>query len=204
LAFIGKITPTRGALMKLKDTLKFIQEGKDVLEMKRDRLAGELTDQIKDLQGRKILEAELMEAYAKLKDVLTNSGYETVASSAWSVSKIETEVARVSVMGVSLPRIMVTKRPSTGSIQDIGLYQVTLKLQALIIDLLSLAQTEANIERISYELMMINRKVNALEKTVIPEYERKISYIQDLLFDEDLEGFVEIKHIKNVAGRRKI
>jgi H(+)-transporting ATP synthase subunit D len=203
LAFIGKITPTRGTLMKLKDTLRFIQEGKDVLEMKRDRLAGELADQIKDLESRKILEAELMEAYAKLKEVLTNSGYETVASSAWSVSKIETEVAKVSVMGVSLPRIIVTKRPSADSIQNIGLYQVSVKVQALIVDLLSLAQTEANIERISHELMMINRKVNALEKTVIPEYERKISYIQDLLFDEDLEGFVETKHIKNVAGRRK-
>lgn len=189
--------------MKLKDTLRFIQEGKDVLEMKRDRLAGELADQIKDLESRKILEAELMEAYAKLKEVLTNSGYETVASSAWSVSKIETEVAKVSVMGVSLPRIIVTKRPSADSIQNIGLYQVSVKVQALIVDLLSLAQTEANIERISHELMMINRKVNALEKTVIPEYERKISYIQDLLFDEDLEGFVETKHIKNVAGRRK-
>jgi len=203
LAFIGKITPTRGTLIRLKDTLRFIQEGKDVLEMKRDRLAGELSSQIKDLEGRKILEAELMEAYAKFKDVLTNSGYEAVASSAWSISKIETEVAKASVMGVSLPRIMVTKRSSADSIQDMGLYQVAAKLQALIVDLLSLAQTEANIERISYELMMINRKVNALEKTVIPEYERKISYIQDLLFDEDLEGFVEIKHVKNTAGRRK-
>jgi H(+)-transporting ATP synthase subunit D len=203
LAFIGKITPTRGTLIRLKDTLRFIQEGKDVLEMKRDRLAGELSSQIKDLEGRKILEAELMEAYAKFKDVLTNSGYEAVASSAWSISKIETEVAKASVMGVPLPRIMVTKRSSADSIQDMGLYQVAAKLQALIVDLLSLAQTEANIERISYELMMINRKVNALEKTVIPEYERKISYIQDLLFDEDLEGFVEIKHVKNTAGRRK-
>jgi V/A-type H+-transporting ATPase subunit D len=203
LAFIGKTTPTRGALIKLKDTLKFIREGKDVLKMKRDRLAGELNDQIKDSESRKTVEGELMEVYAKLKEVLTNLGYGVVASSAWAVPRIETRIMQVSVMGVTLPRIAVTKRPSADSIQDVGLHQVAVELQALIVDLLSLAQTEANIERISHELMMTNRKVNALEKTIIPEYERKISYIQDLLFDEDLEGFAGIKHIKNVAGRRK-
>jgi V/A-type H+-transporting ATPase subunit D len=203
LAFIGKTTPTRGALIKLKDTLKFIREGKDVLKMKRDRLAGELNDQIKDSESRKTVEGELMEVYAKLKEVLTNLGYGVVASSAWAVPRIETRIMQVSVMGVTLPRIAVTKRPSADSIQDLGLHQVAVELQALIVDLLSLAQTEANIERISHELMMTNRKVNALEKTIIPEYERKISYIQDLLFDEDLEGFAGIKHIKNVAGRRK-
>lgn len=171
--------------------------------MKRDRLAGELNDQIKDSESRKTVEGELMEVYAKLKEVLTNLGYGVVASSAWAVPRIETRIMQVSVMGVTLPRIAVTKRPSADSIQDVGLHQVAVELQALIVDLLSLAQTEANIERISHELMMTNRKVNALEKTIIPEYERKISYIQDLLFDEDLEGFAGIKHIKNVAGRRK-
>jgi H(+)-transporting ATP synthase subunit D len=203
LSFIGKITPTRGALIKLKDTLEFIRQGKDVLKMKRDRLAGELNDQIRDLESRKALEAQLMRVYEKAKDVLTNLGYETVAANARAVSYIEAEVTRVSVMGVALPKIAITKKPSLDSIRDMSIHHIAEELQTLIVDLLSLAQTEASIEGISHELMLINRKVNALERTVIPEYERKISYIQDLLFDEDLEGFAQIKHIKNVTGRRR-
>lgn len=201
MAFIGKITPTRGALIRLRDTLKFIQSGKDILKMKRDRLAGELNRLINELSRRAIVEKELMETYGDLRETLAALGYSTVSLSASSISKIETEVTPLLIMGVAVPRIVVTERPRIESIGNISLYTVAEKFQTLVDELLNLAQIETDIERIAYALMMVNRKVNALEQTIIPMYKEQISNIENLLFDEDLEDFAKIKHIKTVTGR---
>jgi vacuolar-type H+-ATPase subunit D/Vma8 len=45
--------------------------------------------------------------------------------------------------------------------------------------------------------------VNALEKIVVPAYSDQIRYIEDLLFDEDLEDFSRFKHVKAMAERKK-
>jgi V/A-type H+-transporting ATPase subunit D len=67
-----------------------------------------------------------------------------------------------------------------------------------------MATVEASVERIAHELLTLNRKVNALEKVVIPAYSEQIRYIEDLLFDEDLEEFSRVKHIKSLAERKNV
>jgi V/A-type H+-transporting ATPase subunit D len=83
------------------------------------------------------------------------------------------------------------------------LYRLAEKQLTLIDELLNVAQIEASVERIANELMKVNRKVNALEKVIIPTYLKQIRYIEDSLFDEELEDFARIKHIQTVLGREK-
>jgi vacuolar-type H+-ATPase subunit D/Vma8 len=49
----------------------------------------------------------------------------------------------------------------------------------------------------------VNRKVNAIEKVVIPSYQIQVKYIEDYLADEELEDFTRIKHLKSVSREEK-
>jgi V/A-type H+-transporting ATPase subunit D len=203
MASIGRITATRGTLLKLRTTLNFVQSAMNILEMKRDRLAAELNSLLQEFTQRQKTEKQLMEIYADLKIALATLGYSAVFSTGLAVSKMIVEVNSVSIMGAIVPRITIKKKPPIDSIKNIGLHQVAEKQLKLIGELLSMAQIEASIERVAHELMKVNRKVNALEKVIIPTYERQIRYIEDLLFDEELEDFARIKHVKAVLGRKK-
>ena len=202
MAFVGRITATRGNLLRLRTTLSFIQSATDVLKMKRDRLAAELNTLLPQLSRRRKVEEQLADIYTDLKIALATLGYSAVFSEALGVSKMKVELNTISIMGAIVPKVSVKEKPSIDSIEKLSLYKVAEKQLKLIDELLTVAQIEASIERIAYELMKVNRKVNALEKVIIPTYSNQIRYIEDVLFDEELEDFARIKHIKAVLGRK--
>lgn len=203
MAFVGKVTATRGNLLRLRTTFNFVQNAMEILKMKRDRLAGELAGLLGQLSRRKEIEHNLMEAFADLKIAIASLGYSTVSSAASSVPRMKVDVRLISIMGVTVPRVAPTEKPRIDTIENMSLYKVAERQQGLIDELLKMAQIEAKVERIAHELMTLNRKVNALEKVVVPAYSEQIRYIEDLLFDEDLEDFSRFKHIKVIAGRKK-
>jgi V/A-type H+-transporting ATPase subunit D len=203
MAFVGRITATRGNLLRLRTALKFIQSAMDVLKMKRDRLAAELNGLLHELTHRRKVEERLGDIYTDLKTALATLGYSTVFSEALGAPKIKVELNTISIMGAIVPKVAVKEKPSIDSIENLSLYKVAEKQLKLIDELLTVAQIEASIERIAFELMKVNRKVNALEKVIIPTYLNQIRYIEDVLFDEELEDFARIKHVQAVLGRKR-
>jgi H(+)-transporting ATP synthase subunit D len=203
MAFVGRVTATRGNLLRLRTTYKFVQNAMEILKMKRDRLAGELTGLLNQLSGREELEQKLMFAFADLQVALASLGYLRVISEANSVSRMKVNSTLVSIMGVTVPRVSSIQKPRIDSIENAGLYKAAAEMQLLIDGLLKMAQIEASVERIANELRTLNRKVNALEKVVVPAYSGQIRYIEELLFDEDLEDFSRFKRIKTLAERKK-
>jgi V/A-type H+-transporting ATPase subunit D len=203
MAFVGRITATRGNLLRLRTALKFIQSAMDILKMKRDRLAAELNGLLNELTHRRKAEEQLSDIYTDLKTALATLGYSTVFSEALGISKMKVELNTISIMGAIVPKIVVKEKPSLDSIENLSLYKVAEKQLKLIDELLTVAQIEASIERVAYELMKVNRKVNALEKVIIPDYERQIKTIENLLFDEELEEFARVKHVKEVLDRKR-
>lgn len=165
---------------------------------------GELNNLIKQLGKRSALEAQLAAVYANFKEAIVNLGLEHVSASALPISKIKIEVKPISVMGVVVPRLKVKEIPRIDFIQEMELHSVAEHLEGLMDEMLFIAQVETEMERIANELLRINRKVNALEKIIIPSAERQVRYIQESLLDEDLEDFSRIKHLRNLIGRQKI
>ena len=203
MSLTGRVTPTRGALIKLTANLELIRDGKNILKIKRDHLVGELNNLLKELGRRTEIENQFMDVYSEFKEVMATLGYAKVSSTAKSISELKTEVTPISIMGVIVPKIRVLEKPQIDSIQDMGLYEVAENIGNLVDQLLFEAQIETRIERIAYELLRINRKVNALEKVIIPSAEKQIKLIQDLLIDEDLEEFSRNKHVRNLIGRKE-
>ena len=203
MALISRTTATRGELLRLRDALKFLQNTMEILKMKRDDLATELNKLLNELTRREKVERQLMKIFTDLKMVLAILGYSTVSSAGSSTSKMKIEVNPISIMGVVVPQIMITEKPQINSIVNLCLYTLAEKLLILIPELLNVGQIEARIERIAYSFMVVNRKVNTLEKVIIPTYANQIKYIEGFLFDEDLENFARIKHIKDMSGRKE-
>jgi len=199
------VRPTKGYLMEMKRRIGFIERGTEFLKLKRDHLAKELTTSIDVLKGRrsKLLE-DLRIAYRAVTAAYISLGPTEVKSQASSIkSRLELEVLPRSVMGVRYPYIKVEKEPQITGELDITLSEAAEKVLGILDDILQLAEFEARAERIADELGKTNRKVNALENTIIPSYRQVIKFIEDKLDEESLEELVRMKLIGGALARRR-
>lgn len=191
--------------MEMKRRIGFIERGTEFLKLKRDHLAKELTTSIDVLKGRrsKLLE-DLRIAYRAVTAAYISLGPTEVKSQASSIkSRLELEVLPRSVMGVRYPYIKVEKEPQITGELDITLSEAAEKVLGILDDILQLAEFEARAERIADELGKTNRKVNALENTIIPSYRQVIKFIEDKLDEESLEELVRMKLIGGALARRR-
>ena len=191
--------------MEMKRRIGFIERGTEFLKLKRDHLAKELTTSIDVLKGRrsKLLE-DLRISYRAVTAAYISLGPTEVRSQASSIkSRLELEVLPRSVMGVRYPYIKVEKEPQITGELDITLSEAAEKVLGILDDILQLAEFEARAERIADELGKTNRKVNALENTIIPSYRQVIKFIEDKLDEESLEELVRMKLIGGALARRR-
>ena len=204
MALVGRISPSQGTLMTLRTNLVFIQNALSVLKLKRDRLAEELTMLIKETSQRDRVEEQLVEIYNDYKTTLASLGLSKVHSVSHSTRKMMVAIKERSIMNVKVPLMEIKEKTSTAIIQDASLFKLVEKLKPVIEEWLNIATVETSIERIAYELTLVNRKVNAIEKVVIPSYQTQVKYIEDYLADEELEDFTRIKHLKSVLREERI
>jgi V/A-type H+-transporting ATPase subunit D len=200
------VRPTKGYLMEMKRRIGFIERGCEFLKLKRDHLAKELSASLDILKGRrKLLLNNLKEAYDALTAAYISLGPTEVDSQASSVkSALQLEVLPRSVMGVRYPYVKIISKPQITTDLDITLARAAEKIYEILEELVQLAEYEARAERIADELGKTNRKVNALENTVIPNYKQVIKFIGSKLDEESLEELVRMKRIGGaLASRRK-
>jgi V/A-type H+-transporting ATPase subunit D len=199
------VRPTKGYLMEMKRRIGFIERGCEFLKLKRDHLAKELTTSIDILKGRRsLLLNNLREAYDALTAAYISLGPTEVESQASSVkSALKLEVLPMSVMGVRYPYVKILTKPQVTAELDITLAHASVKVYEILEAIIQLAEFEARAERIADELGKTNRKVNALENTVIPAYRQVIKFIESKLDEESLEELVRIKRIGGAMASRR-
>jgi V/A-type H+-transporting ATPase subunit D len=189
---------TRGVLLRLREQIDFIKRGKELLKMKRDNLAAETNRLLAKVAKRHEFDKRLMDAYESLKTAYMVLGYSQVQSQASTVGLVEAKIRPRSVMGVLVPEIVQGKKPVITSVTSASAYASAEKMSGLMNELLEIAEAEGRIESIAQELMMTNRKVNALERVLIPKLIELIRYIEGRLEEETLEEFFRAKRVKAV------
>jgi V/A-type H+-transporting ATPase subunit D len=199
------VKPTKGFLMDMKRRIGFIERGTEFLKLKRDQLAKELTTSLDVLRGRrKVLMDILQEAYAAVTAAYLSLGPMEVQSQARSIkSALELEVLPRAVMGVRYPFVKIGEKPQVTAELDITLSVASDKVYEILDDIIRLAEFETRVERIADELGKTNRKVNALENIIIPEYKQIIKFIEDKLDEESLEELVRMKLIGGAKASRR-
>lgn len=205
----AQIAPTRSNLMRIKNELAFSRTGYDLLDQKRSILVSELltlVDQAVDYQNR--VERALQDAETSLQDAIMHMGRLRVANLAGAVS-ISSSISLSSrkVMGVALPKVS-TEFSGTGPFFSpegtsmIGEVAVSRFSEALSL-MGQMAELKVSIMRLSREVKKTIRKVNSLEKLVIPDREETVRYLTGRIEEAERENFVLMKAVKDRMERAK-
>lgn len=201
--------PTKTNLLRLRNDLKFAQQGYELLDQKRNILIIELlalVDQTVDFQNR--VEKALAKAYEALEEAVFDMGKLKVQYLTGAVN-VSTDITVRSrrVMGVSLPVIETefTEHAPYYSLMgnsfwiDSSLYffKEVLKLLG------KLSELKISVLRLASEVKKTIRKVNALEKIAIPDLTETVHFIESRLEENERDMFVLMKMVKENLERKK-
>lgn len=203
-----KMAPTRGNLVKIQKSITQAQNGHDLLEQKRQVLMMEL---VKHIDVAKNVQEEVatvfQNAYEALQRANISLGIDTVDDIVRSVPLTDEIVVRLrSVMGVEIPDIdeldcsikpSYSLYGSTGAMDD-----AYLSFREVLMTLLKLAEVETSAYRLAVQIRKTHRRVNALEKVVIPAGRAESAFINSVLEEGEREDFVRMKIAKTNREKR--
>ena len=197
-----KIPPTKANLLKLKRNYEFVREGHQLLDQKRKILIMELTSII-DITDRlqKKVDELLATAFKSLKQAVIYTGRLNVKSLSYAVD-IDTQIniSQKIVMGVVIP-VLDTKTKENPPFYSLGgtsfwIDEAVKNFKEALAEVIRLAQFKTSLLRLAHEVKKTLRRVNALEKIYIPDYEETLKYISDVLEEQERESFAILKLTK--------
>ncbi|URA10119.1 V-type ATP synthase subunit D [Thermospira aquatica] len=205
------IAPTKTALFDYKDQLSFSQEGRNLLEEKREVLVMQLLGILQKYKhARHQLEEKWTHFYQEFLFLKALSGEESVAEMTCvdlSHPLSSVEMTEKAIMGVVLPSL---KSLRTGQIPvknflatNVFYDELYLQFQDLFSLLLEVAQLESAVWRLANEIRKTQRKVNALENIFIPEFKEIVKFIADTLEERDRETLFQMKKVKKSQGGKR-
>ena len=197
------LAPTQSNLLKLSEDLKFAQLGYELLDQKRSILIVELltlVDQAVDYEGRVV--HALGEAQKSLSDAIMQMGRLRVGNLAGAVNiDYSIELGSRRVMGVTVPKVDTSfsdhspyfSSEDTSILSELSIdrYRTTLQLMG------RLAELKVSIMRLAKEVKKTIKKVNALEKIVIPENKETIAWMRSRIEEQERENFILLKVVKD-------
>jgi len=196
------VAPTKTNLMRMKQDFEFAQEGHDLLAQKREILVNELMA-IMD-RARQVQE-ETDEAFGLAYDALAKAvvrmGRRKVESAADAVNiRTNLRISERRIMGVAVPIIDATfeDNPPYYSPGDTSFWldESVEHFRDILKRVGKLAETFISVMNLTQVVKKTIRRVNALEKIALPDYDETIKYIQSALEESEREAFFTLKMIK--------
>ncbi|MCF7936181.1 MAG: V-type ATP synthase subunit D [Synergistales bacterium] len=205
----GNEAPTRGNMVQAEGALKLAVQGHDLLERKRQVLMMELVGRIRESRRvQERLRTVFENAYRSLQMANLSLGIDMVEEIADAVPEEEGFAVRLhSVMGVEVPDVDAVEpdpRPCYSFYGTSGaMDNAYLQAREMLALLARLAEVENSVYRLAVQIRKTYRRVNALEKVVIPSYRETIATIADVLEESDREDFVRMKIAKKTSPERE-
>ena len=201
------IAPTKSNLLAIKEQLAVAVDGYDLLEQKREILVMELMRMVEKV---KLLERELdkaiSQAYPALKNMLMIVGGDQTERIAKAVH-YEYDIKEKSVVagGMSFNSVEVALPKQQLFYSFMGTYADSDKVMTEFFKLLSLLTEMASIRTIAWrlanEVKKTQRRVNALDKMIIPQDRETKTYIESVLEERERENTFVLKSLKNRKGK---
>ncbi len=197
------IAPTKSNLLSIKEQLSVAEDGYDLLEQKREILVMELMRMVEKV---KLLERELdkavSSAYPALKNMLMTVGGDQTERISKSVH-YDYDIKEKSVVagGMSFNSVEVQLPKQQLFYSFMGTYADSDKVMTEFFKLLSLLTEMASIRTIAWrlatEVKKTQRRVNALDKMIIPQNRETKTYIESVLEERERENTFVLKSLKN-------
>ncbi|MDR0883358.1 MAG: V-type ATP synthase subunit D [Oscillospiraceae bacterium] len=197
---MAQIFPTKSNLIATKKSLRLAKLGYDLMDKKRTILIREmmgLIDGAASIQAR--IDETYAQAYASLQRANISLG--NCEQYAYGVPVDETlTLSNRSVMGVELPTVTLTAEPfalhyglgSTNSQLDEAVLQFG-RVKQLTAEL---AEMESSVYRLAVAIKKTQKRANALQNILIPQFEATIRFISAALEEKEREDFGRLKVIK--------
>ena len=196
------VAPTKSNLLKEKETLTLAMEGYDLLERKREILMLELMKRMDEVRA---LERELRRrsssAYPVLRRMLLEAGRDNARELAAGVkADFAARERRVQVTGISMPALEAVAPEHRLQVSFMNSFadsdETAKEFSGLLEIIASMAGLRAIVWRLAKEVRKTQRRVNALEKMVIPESKSIKTFIEASLEEREREAVFSTKLLK--------
>lgn len=197
------VAPTKSNLLAIKEQLSTAENGYQLLEQKREILVMEL---MRIVEKVKLLERELdkqyQEAYPALKNMLKTVGGDRVERIAHAVKyDFHMKEKKITAGGINFDSIDVELPRQQLFYSFLGSYADSDKVMVDFFKLLKLLTEMASIRtvawRLANEIKKTQRRVNSLNKMVIPQTLETKTYIESVLEERERENTFVLKVLKN-------
>lgn len=201
------IAPTKSNLLTTKEQLAVSTNGYELLEEKREILVRELMALVEQV---KLLEDEIQEAvdqaYPAFKRMLMIDGADQVERLSHAIHYDFEMTERVEVVGGMQFETIDVELPKKELFYSfLGTYANTDEVIVKFFNLLSLLTQMASIRtivwRLAEEVKRTQRRVNALDKMIIPQATQTIKYIESVLEERERENVFVLKALKKKKER---
>jgi len=203
------IAPTKSNLIKVKERLNIAQEGLDLLEQKREILISELmrkTELVKILD--RDLDKRIETAYPCLKRMLVVVGRDRANRLSKNISyRYELREKQVISAGVKLPALDIELPPIDIKYSPVNSFAECDETVIEFFELLKICTELAALRTVAWklarEVKRTQRRVNALEKNVIPAAAGTKVFIESVLEERDRDAFFVSKLLKKKGEKAK-
>ncbi len=194
-----QLPTTKANLLHLKEDLALAQEGQRLLDEKREVILRELLSHMEDMRRtRAEATALLHEAYKELTAACMALGRDQVARASLAAAPpAEIRIQERSLFSVLLPLFnweAGDQPPPWGLLgTSIELDLTQQKFLAALHRLIELAELEIAFQRLAIELRKTQKRVNALQNLLIPQYKATLTYVEDGLEEREREELFQLK-----------
>ena len=202
------IAPTKSNLLTTKEQLAVSTNGYELLEEKREILVRELMRLVEQV---KMLEDEIQQAidlaYPAFKRMLMIDGADQVERIAHAIHYDFDMTEKVVVVGGMQFETIEVELPKKELFYSfLGTYANTDDVIVKFFNLLTLLTQMASIRtivwRLAEEVKRTQRRVNALDKMIIPQAPETIKYIESVLEERERENVFVLKALKKKKQRQ--
>jgi V/A-type H+-transporting ATPase subunit D len=202
-----KVPPTKNTLLKLKKQVKFLEEGHDLLERKRELLTRLVYERIGEYRRlRETAEQSLADAYRCLSITHLRIGSRGIHQAALGAEPaLKVDILPRRALGVEYPAVTSERIP----LKPVGLLGTDVSfdttrdnLANAAVLLARLAEVEIALHRLLEEQRKAQKRVNALKYNIIPLYRRTIHFIQSSLEEEERNTLFQVKLLRQRADSK--
>ena len=202
-----KVPPTKNTLLKLKKQVKFLEEGHDLLERKRELLTRLVYERIGEYrQLRETAEQALAAAYHCLSITHLRMGSRGIHQAALGAEPaLKVDILPRRALGVEYPAVTSERVP----LKPVGLLGTDVSFDSTrdhlanaAVLLARLAEVEIALHRLLEEQRKAQKRVNALKYNIIPLYRRTIHFIQSSLEEEERNTLFQVKLLRQRADSK--
>jgi len=199
-----KVPPTKNTLLKLKKQVKFLEEGHDLLERKRELLTRLVYERIGEYRRlRREAERALKEAFRCLSLTHLRMGSRGIRQAALGAEPaLKVDILPRRALGVEYPSVSAERVPlkPVGLLGTDASFDTTRdNLANAAVLLAQLGEVEIALHRLLEEQRKAQKRVNALKYNIIPLYRRTIHFIQSALEEEERNTLFQVKLLRERA-----